>query len=287
MKKAFTCFIEDKPQFIAQANNFFIPSFEHCCLHNNNTDILIFGPKTALDKVVNKSYVHKYEYNPVSYMAKFFNYHYANSITYIVDNQEVLKDYDYVLKSDADVFFLPSIVSLVPDVFTTGCGYYSSTAIQQKLKEESVHKNLQHRNYYNIGATWYGRSEKIIEVADLTTEIMLYLLDKHFSKEWGVWPGWYGGVCSMYASDLAINHLIDQLDITSKIDYSSAGTDLVESKYTAHCLHTDMKFSKFVFMSHNNKYQNINISDLDIKYVNDYCLYIAEKSRRALSNIRV
>lgn len=281
MKKAFTCFIEDKSHFISQVNHFFIPSFEYCNLHNDNTDILIFGPKQALSKIIDKPYIHKHIYDPVSYRPEFFNYHYANSITYIVDNINIINKYSYVLKSDADVFFLPSIKTLVPETFTTGCGYYSSTVIQNKLKEESHNKNLIHRNYYNVGATWYGAADQIVDVASLTTELMLYLLDKYFSKDWGVWPGWYGGVCSMYASDLAVNHLVPNLNITPKIDYSSAGSELVNNIYTAHCLHTDAKFSKFVFSVPHNLYQTIDLNSLDIQYVNDYCLYIAENARRS------
>lgn len=280
MKKAFTFFIENKPQFILEANHFFIPSFEYCKLQDKNCDIVIFGPSEALDKVKDATYIHKHKYNPVSYNKEFFNYHYANSITYLSDNKSILMEYEYIFKSDADVFLCPSISDVHPDTFTTGTGYYSSQEIVEKLVEIANQKKIKYRNYFNIGATWYGKTNPVLEVAELTKQIMLELLAEYFSSDWGVWPHWYGGVCSMYASDLAINHLIDSLTITNKIDYSSAGTNPVNDTYSAHCLHTENQFSKFLFYPKDSIYRNKDISNIDISTVNNYCLYIAETSRR-------
>lgn len=283
MTTAFSFFIDNKPEFITQANYFFIPSFEYCNLHKHDYVIAAFGPQESLAKIDDKPYIKKYVYDPVSYRPEFFNYHYANSITYISDNTQIFEEYDYVLKADIDVFFSPSMIDFIPEVFTTGQGYYSSDKIQKILIQESNLYGLIHRGYFNVGSTWYGKSSDIIQVAKLTKELMLYLLNKYFSISWGEWPNWYGGVCSMYASDLAINHIISDLNISDKIDYSSAGQRPIKDILMAHCLHTDAIFSKFVFRETNDcKYASIDIDNLDIDITNNYCLYIAESSRRKI-----
>lgn len=281
-EKALTFFIEDKSHFVAQANHFFIASFEYLQLYDQNFDIVVFGPHSALQKVKNANYIKKIVYDPVSYSPEYHNYHYANSITYISDNRNILLDYDIVLKTDADIFLTEAIINYIPENFTVGMGYYSNQLVQEKLKQESQRFGLKHNEYFNIGATWYGRSIDIINVADLTVSLMLSLLSEHFSKDWGQWPNWYGGVCSMYASDLAINHLISNLYISNKFDCSSAHANIKTNEIiTAHCLHTNAMFSKFEFeKGDSSEYANIDLSFLNLDLINQYCTFIAENSRR-------
>lgn len=95
----------------------------------------------------------------------------------------------------------------------------------------------------------------------------------------GKWPGWYRGVVLLYAAEIATNHLVDEFIIdNSKLDFGSTSSEDVTGHPHIHCWHTDDLFSKFHFDS--GKYDNIDIDKLDTARVNEYCLYVALKSRK-------
>ncbi len=274
MHRAIVVFVENKPNLLSELN-ILLTSLNHIsCL---DTDLVVFGPKQALDKVTGPCI--KIECRVPSAAPKWKQYHYINSIA-CINNQtsHYLDNYTHILRCDADTFLTPAWHNFTPDNYTTGKGaYVNDDYTKDKLISISNHLGLRHQGIFNIGSTHYGTSKQVKEVCLLTTEVTEYILKTEFLSDEGKWPGWFRGVTLLYASDIAVNHLINNPSMSHNLlDFDSTSSDSVIDHPHIHCWHTHSLFSKFAF--NDGKYNNINKDTLDINIVHDYCLYIALKS---------
>ncbi len=274
MHRAIAVFVENKPNLLSELN-ILLTSLNHiCCL---DTDLLVFGPKQALNKVCSPCI--KIECSVPSTASKWKNYHFINSIA-CINNKTAhhLDKYTHVLRCDADTLVTPAWHNFTPDNYTTGTGgYVNDDYTKEKLLSISNSLGLRHQGIFNIGSTHYGTSKQIKEVCILTTEISEYILKTEFLSDNGKWPGWFRGVTSLYASDLAVNHLIQSPTMNHDLlDFDSTSSDSVTKHPHIHCWHTHSRFSKFAF--NKGEYNNIDRNTLDINIVHDYCLSMALKS---------
>lgn len=133
--------------------------------------------------------------------------------------------YTYILKTDLDVVLTPRWNTHYPDGFETGLGAYNNdNNTKQRLHEVALRLQLPSLNsyLYNIGTSWYGGSKEIINIARLTVSINKELLKHEFKNFTGEWPGFFRGVTLLYASEIAINHLVDKIIINANdLDYNS------------------------------------------------------------------
>ncbi|MGL4798774.1 MAG: DUF7164 domain-containing protein, partial [Cellulosilyticaceae bacterium] len=116
------------------------------------------------------------------------------------------------------------------------------------------------------------------EVSELTMKVGEYIYTNLFQHATTDWPSWFKGVTSMYASEIAVNHLVPEIHIDpSRLDCSSTLTESIHLHPHIHCWHTNELFSKFKFCA--NDYKRISPDTLNIQKVNEYCLYMALMSR--------
>lgn len=276
MKRAIVVYLEDK-QFLI--NQFFRLYTSLKFIRANDTDILVFGTKEVLPKLPEDCL--KIECNTVDGPPEVKNYLYLNSIHFFSDPKvsNILKDYDYILRSDADTFLTPAWNHYFPEKYTVGHGAYAfSEEVRRNLKRVAAQLGLNHRGIYNIGSTHYGKPEDVIKVHKEAFSISKFLLTEEFKDHEGRWPDWYRGVTLLYSCDIAMNHYIQDFNIdVVNIDYPSTAKDYIYEHVHIHCWHTDGLFSKFKIEE--GAYDHYRQEDLDFNRIHEYCLYIALKAR--------
>jgi hypothetical protein len=289
-ERAIVTFVEDKIFLIIEIFNL----YSSCLISEikENTDLIICAPKSMWHKLPkDDSFIIYLDTNSISENCDskedkncnlaWKGYHFVNSISCLVIHEKFLSRYKYILKTDCDVFLTQNFKNFWPKILYTGTGgYVNDEDVKKRLKDISKKKGYKHQGKFNVGATWYGDGNLILNVSKLTLKILENILNNNFKIE-GKWPGWYRGVASMYASEIAVNHLVENFEISKLFDGRS-DSDIEWKKsgvYHIHCWHCDNIYSKHAFIQ--NKYDNINPESLNSNKTNDYCLKIA------LSNLNI
>lgn len=277
MRRAIVTFIENKYPLKLQTAGLYM-SLKY--IQSPDTDLIVFGNKLALSQLHFNCIKVPYPYDPHSL---WNDYPFIYSLSCLNSPcATILDDYDYLLRSDVDTFVTPHWNDFYPSSYTFGEGKYVNTSeVKENLIRVAQTLGLKHHGLYNTGSTHYGPTPLIKEVHRLATEITDYLLRHTFSTCKGEWPGWYRGVSSLYACDLAVNHLIsDYLLLPQELDYPSTSTQSIDAHAHIHCWHTDQLFSKFVFEK--NGYRQIKLSTTAPCTINTYCLYMARLGKKVL-----
>ncbi|CAF3342728.1 unnamed protein product [Rotaria sp. Silwood1] len=208
-------------------------------------------------------------------------YGYIDSINSIYEGYWTFKTYDFILRTDIDVFIYRHFATYIPSncTFITGGGGYSTDFNRRKLKRIANDMGFVHVDITNMGSTWYGSPYDAYLVANQTLYGMLWLAHYEFAmpereSKLGtlMWPEWHFGVLLLYGQHLALNHLVginqirlrmgqDLLDLSSTDDRVEYVQQRI--RLNLHCWHTDLPFSKFAF-----KMGKYNQTDLE-KYKND------------------
>jgi len=289
-RRAIVSFVEDKTYLIIEIHHLY-KSFLISKL-KDNTDLVICAPKAIWNKLPKDEFIVFLDTESVSDICSgvknencnlvWQGYHFVNSISCLVQHIDFLSKYKYILKTDCDIFLTENFKNFFPDTFYTGIGGYNNDEdIKNKLKDIAKRHGYRHQGKYNVGATWYGKSNIVLNCCKLTLKILEDILNNDFKNGKGKWPGWYRGVSSMYASEIAVNHLVDNF-VTSNLfdghsDYNSSWK--IDGVYHIHCWHCSNIYSKHAYMD--NKYDNTDPDTLDTEKTNEYCLKIA------LSNLPV
>ncbi|CAF0994327.1 unnamed protein product [Rotaria sordida] len=224
-------------------------------------------------------------------------YDYIDSVNIIAESYSTFEYYDFILKTDIDVFITSQFAKYVPlsnATLLVGRGGYSTQFNTRRLGRIARDMNWNYQNLTNVGSTWYGAPYVAQRIANIALDAMLYLYDNEFTsvereKKLGVllWPDWHYGVLSMYGTHLAVNHLSisEKLDIKKAdelLDQSTTNKDSYDleknNRLHLHCWHTDKQFSKFQFKA--GKYNDIHPRTL----INDtsaqaYAMRMALESR--------
>jgi len=184
------------------------------------------------------------------------------------------KMYDYVLRTDIDVFITRNFSVYLPDnsSILVGLGGYGTTYNRRKLARIARDMNFMYANMSGMGSTWYGPPESALLIANLTLHGMLHLAINEFCQAERenkvgtiLWPDWHYGVLLLYGQHLAINHLVAHDKLNVKIanqlfDQSTTNNDTKDMQKNLrlhlHCWHTDLPFSKFAFKA--GKYNHIH-----------------------------
>lgn len=284
--RAIVTFVEDKNFLIVEIFNL----YKSCLVSkvNTNTDLIICAPESMWDKLPQDSFVILLptesisKDNCTSCNIIWQGYHFVNSIHCLVEHKEYLSKYQYILKTDCDVFLTENFLNFFSDKFYTGTGAYCNGAeVKSKLTEIAKRKGYRHQGIHDIGATWYGKSNLILNSCELTMTILENILGNEFKDGVGKWPGWFRGVSSMYASEIAVNHVVDNFTVSTLFDAPSDSDTLWKTTgvYHIHCWHTNTIYSKYKFID--GKYDEINPDTLNDQKTNEYCLKIA------LSNLTI
>ncbi|CAF1193182.1 unnamed protein product [Rotaria sordida] len=202
-------------------------------------------------------------------------YPYIDSVNIIAESYSIYSYYDFILKTDLDVFITKQFANYIPNTLKTliaGRGGYSTQFNTLRLGRIARDMNWKYQNLTNVGSTWYGSPYVAQRIANLTLDAILHLFINEFcaaEREQKVgtllWPDWHYGVLSMYGTHLAVNHLVnsEKLDVqngSELLDQSTTNNDQNDieknNRLHLHCWHTDAPFSKFQFKE--NKYNHID-----------------------------
>ena len=200
----------------------------------------------------------------------FSTYPTLNQFSYLRDVEitEIVSLYDYIIRTDPDVFLSPpffkwKIPQSVEIYF--GLGAYSmnfTSNLLNKIAREDL--NWKRQGLENIGSSWVVEQSKFVPLSKKAAfatffmqenclnstkypEIIPYK-DKVPGK--GTWPQWWRPVSSMYGGDLAIQDLFDNLTEETNhqklvLDaHSSSKRTFLEANHI-HAFHTGKKFNKF------------------------------------------
>lgn len=280
MKRAVAVFLENKNHLIVQ---FFGLYASWKFIESTDTDLVVFGPADVLkfipDDCVKVPCISISGALPWSQFRLPHPYYYINSIYFLcTPDSEILLNYDYVLKTDVDTFLTKKWNEFFPQSYTTGRGKYVYDSVtSETIKSISTALQLTHYGLHNLGATHYGKPEQILEVMKLTYSTSQYILENVFHEDLGTWPSLFYGVTTMYAGEIAVNHLVsDLIQAPDKMDCRADSPDTIEQQVHIHSPHTSKVFSKFEF--EHGKYDEVDVSTLDKNIVSEYCLYIALSS---------
>ena len=237
-------------------------------------------------------------------------YTFLNSIDCIITfkNQypNLYSWYDYILRTDDDIFFTPFFLYTFPknsDEFIVGRGGFVWSGYditRNHLINVSSIFGINHCRYpdkfcFNYGSTWYGSSDLIYKVSELTINITTYLIQQFDTNKFDVnnWEkGWFCGVSLLYASEIAVHGIINNDKSKSiktpfyhpnyiNMDSGSTIRGYINNDNSIihiHCWHTDDIFSKFKWKNdeHKNMYHQLTNSLLNNKLeIRMYCLLIA------------
>jgi hypothetical protein len=271
---AVVIYVDNEEKFIKEYN-----FLHYCFVHNNlfdTIDLVVFHHPALSNQIHNDCI--KIEFEPLS--GKQLSYGFLNSVEiFTLPDAEFISQYSNVLRTDSDVFLTHNFKGWNADnKFYCGRGsYHNSITITNNLTKIAHDLNLRYTPVKNIGSTWYANGNTIIEVGKLTTTINKYLLNNYFQERVFNWPDWTYGVSLLYAGELAINHLCDNITFTEYLDYFSDSTQDIDQHKHIHCWHTNNRFSKFAF--NDGLYNTIDPNSLNQNKIDEYCTYIALQSR--------
>ncbi|CAF0809552.1 unnamed protein product [Adineta ricciae] len=199
-------------------------------------------------------------------------YGYIDSINTIYEGYHTFSMYDFVLRTDIDVFIYRHFGKYIPENCTllTGGGGYGTDFNRRKLARISRDMGFAFSGMSGMGSTWYGSAHDGYLVANQTLYGMLWLAQYEFAtpereSKLGtlMWPEWHYGVLLLYGQHLAINHLVGTNQIRVVIGHNlldQSSTDASQAyvqngiRLNLHCWHTNDRFSKFAFkLGHYNK----------------------------------
>jgi hypothetical protein len=279
---AITAYVDSPKHFIDEANQM---TLSGSGLDSRFTFVLFVHPDSApyIKKRHNVRVIPYKSRDDAYYKA----YKYAKSFPFLKDNSHVLKYYDYIFKTDTDVFFSDHLNTHVfKDELYFGKGHYKSWAIEQM---QELATNLGYSNYRNViepGATLFGPSEYVLslmESADtITKEVFYYLCpDGDWESYFHVWgKSLFAGTSGMIGQELALVSCfnLDNVVISNKLDADSCSSDDVSSVYHIHQWHVDNVFSKF--KAREGEYDSWDYrTDSSIS---SYCLNTFLKNKREL-----
>lgn len=250
----------------------------------------------------------------------FLNSHYFCRPPY----NKPLLTYDYILKTDCDVFLTHNLKNYDPgNKFHYGTGgFYSNDAKEEKAQinwianhlvpnleklkfpNKNAYLDLNYRFITSVGASFLGKSSTVVNVTDWQSLLTEELLLNHFGKSnamrtipGGV-PNQHGkhqrvigpniaeGIASMLAGEIIINSIFTQQHCNSwSLDTKCwEYTSLSSEVLHIHAWHTSQKFSKHDYFCGNYKDWVVHYDDR-LKNCANYCQWIASTSVSEIKDI--
>lgn len=208
---------------------------------------------------------------PVNYIDKWkeLNYLFMTSVEFGAQEpfRSVVPYYDYIIRVDVDAFVTPRILQYIPpnDGGSFSYGFMGTDFTKARLRDLAEEWGLRHQNVTGMQSTWYINAKYYIDAIEKTSkyaqklletqwleEICDQLMEENGKKICG-WANWHRGVVSLYASELALNDVIDDFNDsfrTKLIDVAVTRHVQTSDVILAHNIHTHLKdgdYHKFPF----------------------------------------
>ncbi|KXZ55622.1 hypothetical protein GPECTOR_2g1172 [Gonium pectorale] len=233
-------------------------------------------------------------------VAVWHGYPFVASFHYLRDERvaEMLTGvYGYGLKTDFDCFLTATLVQHFPYRLEMGRMHYTLLPdTSARLRRVAAELGLAHRGVHDVGPTWHGDVRSLVALANASLPLVHHLLDSQFAKEpdgswrqnWAAgegWPVWSKDMAVMYAADIAINHLVEEFEVSNKYDVHADTEKYTFTLYHIHSQHDDKDFSKFEFFKHKYAHRDIS-TGLDFNLVKDYALWLAVSTWRHVKGLQ-
>lgn len=217
---------------------------------------------------------------------KFLNSHY-----FCLDEwSELLKKYKYLFKTDCDVFLTEHLKGFTPSKFMVGQGGYYEPSDHKKInyiKNLSNKLNLNYNNLSAIGASFFGKTNQVLNVVKTQTILTELILKEHSKRQEFKESGFNVGITSMIAGELTINNYFCNQHVTLYTldnkcwESTKIGKDVIH----IHAWHSDIKWSKHSFF--NEEYKDWVISEKDaFKNASNYCQWISSLNLNEIEKFR-
>lgn len=243
-----------------------------------DTELVCFGQADVLSRLPDGPQLRKLVQAPHRLAP---DYGFINSIScFNGAGSELLEDYEQLIKTDVDTFVTPAWKHFRPIGFHCGRGaYVHSQEVRDRLLHLSTQMGCTHRGWHNLGSTLVGAPTRVREVCALATRITEHLLEIEFRDDHGHWPSWFRGVSSMYATEVALNHLVpDLVQSGDALDFPSHHDEPTEAHPHVHCWQVTSHYSKLNWIDH--LYPHRPEDTLDLGRVPDFCLAMAQRAAR-------
>ena len=205
------------------------------------------------------------------------------------EREWILDRYDYLLKTDCDVFLTANLRGLAPDQVLLGYGGY----MEHTETRDEVAKNLARiarelripdAGLNHVGASIFGRTRDVVPVISDHFALTRRLLETEWKNgDPGRWPGWYRGVASMYAIHLAVNKNLQARNIRlNALDSFCLDNKISRDVLHIHAWHCVADFSKHKWFA--GKYRPRSFSNIP-DLAKDYCLCVASCSLEELRKL--
>ena len=290
-KKAIIVYIDDNEKNIEEFS-WLYKTWVYWKIYNQY-DLLTFINPLVENKIPNHKNLIKIHLEPLNKPGNIWYYYpFVNSFAMFRDKKivkQIREKYDYILKTDCDVFLTKHILDLEPERALLGRGGYMtseehSEEILSKLIKLSKKLNLNYNHINHVGASIFATTDMVMQIVNKQFVLTDYLLKTEFSKNIGEWPGWFGGVSSMYAMHLSVNHhLMAWNTELNVLDLPCLDNLICTRTFHIHAWHTKTFFSKHRWFE--GKYEKL-ISDEPPKKANEYCLWVASNdiNEQTISN---
>ena len=241
-------------------------------------DLVVYHPKEAKERVSKYYGIIPIEMENIRMSGeyKFLNSHYFC----LPEWSEPLNQYDYILKTDCDVFLTKHMKGYVPSKILVGQGGYYKGEEHDKveyIKTLAEKMGFTYRNMTLVGASMFGDRKSVVKLVEqqaLTTE---KILKEHSESKEFKEVGFDKGISSMIAGELVVNHYLSNqyvnlYSIDSKPwEIINMGKDVLH----VHAWHTDVRWSKHSFFR--GEYMDWEVP-FDEAFLNaaNYCQFIAK-----------
>lgn len=244
-------------------------------------DLVVYYHPDAKERIKNFPNIIAIEM-PYVKMAK--DYKFLNSHYFCLDeyNEPLLK-YDFLFKTDCDVFFTKNMKNFKPSKFLIGQGGYYDQKDDNKInfiKKVSQELGLGYNNMTNIGASFFAKTHEVLAVVKMQAQITEYVLQKYFKTDRIEKESQFRvGISSMIAGEVAINHMFNSQHINLySLDSKCWKTSVIGSDTLhIHAWHTDIPWSKHRYFE--GKYANWEVPFKEaFENGANYCHWIATTS---------
>jgi hypothetical protein len=254
----------------------------------NEYDLVVYYNPTAFERVKKFKGVVAIEMSPIR---KANSYKFLNSHYFCLDGyNEHLNKYDYLMKTDCDVFLTERMKGFFPSKLMIGqAGYYDGRDEVKinYIKNISKKLKLNYNGLIQIGATFFGKTDHVLGLTINQAALTESILDTYKDDEDFKNAGFQIGIASMLGGELAANHMFSNqhvnLHCLDSICWESnkIGSDVLH----IHAWHTDRKWSKIFFFRGDYKNWIVSLKDAFLNIAN-YCQFIATISYNELMRIK-
>ena len=286
-KKAIVVYVDDKEKTLEE----FTWLYKTWKLNDLDTeyDLVVYGPYQINNKLYTDNNLIFREMNSIPSIDSFWKgYDFVNSFGMFNDDIErnwILR-YDFILKTDCDVFLTENLRGLDGNKLHIGFGGYMMEEIdeiQKNLIDIASELNLKYKHINHIGASLYGKTSDVIKITFFQFKLTKLILIR-FGNTVGSWPGWFRGVSSMYAIHLSVNHICDLINIKLNVLDEFCGSGVIDkSTYHIHAWHYEGYFSKHKWFK--GEYDKLIVYKIPT-IVNEYCHWVVSNSLDEMLKIK-